>query len=137
MSNLKILNNQHDEIAELICRIENAMSNGISDNSAKEIALAINTMAGKLKMHLMSEDQYLYPQLMNSDKQNLRSTAQNFYSEMGQLSLVFAKYVQDYNVPAKIMKDVVIFKADSKRIFDAIRKRITKEGSKLYPLIDA
>lgn len=136
MSNLALLNKQHDEIAGLMSSIEKILINGVSDSTAKEIAFGINTMSGKLKMHLMSEDQHLYPQLMNSDNPNLRTTAQGFYSEMGQLSEVFSKFVQDYNVPSKILKDINIFRADCKKVFDAIGNRIKKEHSKLYPLIE-
>lgn len=136
MSGLTLLLKQHDEIAELMTGIEKLLAGTVTDSAAKELALKVNTMAGKLKMHLMSEDKHLYPQLMNSDAPSLRNTARQFYTEMGQLAEVFAGYVQNYNVPAKILKDTAAFKADTKKVFEAVRNRIGREDTKLYPLIN-
>jgi hemerythrin-like domain-containing protein len=136
MGNLSNLKKQHDEIADVMTNIENLIKKGGLESTAKDIAFGINAMAGKLKMHLMSEDQYLYPQLMNSTDIHLRTTAESFYAEMGQLAEVFTKFVQEYNVPAKILKDTEKFKIDCKKVFDAVRSRISKEGNKLYPLLE-
>lgn len=135
MSNLDLLRKQHEEILGIMSTIENLLKKGDLDNSAKDIAFGINTLAGKLKMHLMSEDQFLYPELMNSSDSNLKNTAQRFNSEMGQLADVFAKFVQGYNVPAKILNNKSSFIADIKNVVHAVTTRINKEENKLYPLM--
>ncbi|SHI22165.1 Hemerythrin HHE cation binding domain-containing protein [Sporobacter termitidis DSM 10068] len=136
MRNLDLLRRQHDEILAIIGDIEGLIRKNDPAKTAPEMALAVNTLSGKLKMHLLSEDQHLYPALMDSSDPALKSTASDFYAEMGHLAETFAKFVQDYNVPAKILRDTGKFAADSKKVFDAVKNRISRESSRLYPLAE-
>lgn len=135
MSNLDMLKRQHKDILAVISNIEKLIANGNLDNNAKEISYNLNTLSGKLKIHLLSEDKFLYPQLMNSSKEDVWNTAHAFNYEMGSVAESFASFVQRYNVPGKILNNKEGFIAESKIIFDMIRNRIDKEDHKLYPLI--
>ena len=90
----------------------------------------------KLKMHLLSEDKYLYPDLMNSHNKVVKETAQKFSDEMGDLANSFQSFVYQFNIPSKILQDENLFINDSKRIFDIIKKRIKSEDKMLYPLLE-
>lgn len=135
MSNLEMLKKQHGEIHELIENI-NALISADSELKANDIAFHINALSGKLKMHLMSEDKFLYPALMNSSRQEVRDTANKFNHEMGGLAELFGSFVQQYNIPFKILHSKNSFLTDSKKMFSLIEERIRREDGKLYPLAE-
>jgi len=135
MSNLDMLKRQHKDILAVINNIEKLIANNSLDTDAKDISYNLNILSGKLKIHLISEDKFLYPQLMNSNNENIWNTAHAFNYEMGSVAESFASFVQRYNVPGKILNNKEGFIAESKIIFDMIKNRINKEDNKLYPLI--
>lgn len=143
MSNLDMLKKQHEEVLALMKTITVLIADHPEEKS-KEIAFNINALSGKLKMHLMSEDQFLYPSLMQSGNslmqsgnQTIRNTAQTFNHEMGNLAELFRSFAQKYNTPSKIIQDKIHFITESQKIFQLIEERIKNEDVKLYPLIAA
>ena len=136
MSNLSMLRKQHTEVFEIMNNIDTLTKKGDLDIIAKDIAYNINALSGKLKMHLMSEDKFLYPTLVNSNSKDIRNTAQIFYNEMGDVAETFTSFVQKYNVPSKILQNKETFHMESKKVFTLVMARINKEDSKLYPLLE-
>lgn len=136
MNNLVILKKQHLEVLELMKIIEALIKRGDFEVTAKDIAYNINNMAGKLKVHLVSEDKFLYPNLMSSDNENIKNTAYSFNNEMGSLTESFTSFVKKYNIPSKILQNSGSFTVESKKVFALIFDRINKEDSELYPLLE-
>lgn len=134
MSNLEMLKKQHEEVLILIHNINQLASKGPEEN-AKEIAFQINALSGKLKMHLMSEDKFLYPSLTQSSNPTIRNTANTFQKEMGSLAELFLVFSQKYNIAMKIAENKVSFLTESKQIFQKIESRMKKEDIQLYPLL--
>lgn len=135
MSNLEMLKKQHGEIQELIKNI-NALISADPEAKVNDIAFHINALSGKLKMHLLSEDKFLYPALMQSSNPEVRDTAKEFNQEMGGLAERFGSFVQQYNTPFKILQNKNSFLADRRKIFSLIEERIRRENEKLYPLAE-
>ncbi|MDD4509789.1 MULTISPECIES: hemerythrin domain-containing protein [Caproicibacterium] len=133
--NISDLKRQHTEILSLIASIETLSAENI-DSAAKDIVYNINTLSGKMKMHLLSEDQFLYPSLMNSSDKRIKETACKFSEEMGGLAGAFQPFVKQYNVPSGITQQKDNFSAESKKVFGLIKERIENEDRKLYPLIE-
>lgn len=131
-----MLKKQHNEVLTMIKNIDAFMVAGTKEK-AIEIAFNINALSGKLKMHLMSEDKFLYPVLMNSSNKKVKDTATEFNREMGGLAEQFSSFVQQYNTPFKILQSNNSFLTDSKKIFSLIEERIRREDVKLYPLAEA
>lgn len=136
MSNLAMLKRQHTEVLEIMNTIETLIRKGDLETTANAIAYNINALSGKLKMHLMSEDKFLYPDLMNSNNKDIKNTAQILYDEMSGIAGIFTSFVQQYNVPSKILQNSEPFYMESKKIFSVISNRINKEDNKLYPLLE-
>lgn len=105
MSNLAMLKRQHTEVLEIMNTIETLIRKGDLETTANTIAYNINALSGKLKMHLMSEDKFLYPDLMNSNNKDIKNTAQTLYDEMSGIAGIFTYFVQQYNVPSKILQN--------------------------------
>lgn len=135
MSNISLLKNQHSEILAVIKSINTLVAQNLEGN-ATDIAHNINALSGKLKMHLMSEDQFLYPNLMQSKDKVVSTMAHNFNIEMGDLAGALGVFVQKYNTPFKILENRDAFVTDSKNVFQQITSRIQREDSRLYPLLE-
>ncbi|MBN1468288.1 MAG: hemerythrin domain-containing protein [Fusobacteriaceae bacterium] len=121
---------QHKEISDVILNIKKLLNRDIENNS-KEIALLINNLAGKLKIHLAMEDKYLYPSL--KEVLSKKEIAIKFEKEMGDISTVFTEFKNKYNTADKIITNISSFKTEISKIVNALEKRLTKEETELYP----
>ena len=124
---------QHGNIKEEI----NALRELVKKNPIKEaaaMALHINKLAGKIKIHLLSEDKYLYPALQNDTDPNARKLAQKYQDEMGTLAAQYTDFKEKYNTQNKIHNNQQDFVSDLLFVLNLIEKRMVKEESELYRL---
>lgn len=135
MSSLDNLKRQHVEILKLVKDTQNIIKNNNIENDAAEIAVYINNLSGKLKIHLGTEDKFLYPNMLKSEDEKIRMSAETYIYEMGNLFEVFMGFKDEFNTRNKILGCKDEFYKISKVIFDAVEKRILKEDKELYPLL--
>lgn len=137
MANIKNLERQHSEIKELFTRINEQINSndvvGNIDNLVKEV----NTLAGKLNVHMSTEDKFLYPTLIESNNRELREIAKEYRDEMGNIFVKFSNYKNKFNTKNKISSDVDGFLKESKDVIELLETRIFKEDKHLYPRIAA
>ncbi|WP_206154896.1 hemerythrin domain-containing protein [Clostridium muellerianum] len=126
---------QHEAIHESIKDIESLIARNNIENDSFEIAKNINVLTGILKVHLQSEDKFLYPQLLKSNDIKLKNTAEEYIDEMGDISIEFEKYKIKFNTKNKINEDVENFKRCTAEIIKVLKNRLDKEDKYLYPLI--
>ena len=127
---------QHRSIIIEIDAIKKFTSSGNITENASEIALHISALAGKIKMHLVNEDKFLYPDLVSRGNPEVSKLAEQYQNEMGGLAEVFIQFKDSYNTKSKIVgKDNELMKS-AKAIIEQIEKRIAKEEKELYILID-
>ncbi len=136
MINLVTLKRQHEEISEIIEKIKDIIDRDAMVSEASEAALLISTLAGKLKIHLNTEDKYMYPQLMASASEEVRKTAKEYLEEMGTISETFMGYKDRFNTRSKICADPGTFAAESSSVFEVLYKRIGREEDSLYNFYD-
>jgi iron-sulfur cluster repair protein YtfE (RIC family) len=89
MTNTANLERQHQDFFDLISKIAIHKSEQQVKDNASTISLLLSQLSGKLKIHIISEDKFLYPSLKNSTNPTIKTTSQAFYAEMGGLSQVF------------------------------------------------
>ena len=135
MANLKDLTRQHKEIYDIIDILKDNLSEDKVKQEASKLAQSINVLAGKLKIHLLSEDDYLYPKLMNGSDSRAKETAERFYHEMGNLSAVFSDYKGKYNISSRILGNIQGYIKDTQGILEALQSRMHKEDNELYVLL--
>ena len=135
MANLKDLTRQHKEIYEILEFLKNHLEEDSVRSTSSKLAQNINVLAGKLKIHLITEDDYLYPKLMSGDDSRIRGTAERFYSEMGGLSETFAEYKSKYNISPRILGNIEGYIKDTKAVLEALQNRMKKEDHELYILL--
>lgn len=132
---LKHYMDQHERILEELNILKSLCKKRDLEEDAVEIALHINSLAGKLKIHLSSEDQYLYPSFLQSNDKKLVTMANEYQKEMGNLMSVFTEFKEGFNTKFKIMSEKDGFYIEADKIIRAIETRMQKEESGLYRLV--
>ncbi|MEW6697365.1 MAG: hemerythrin domain-containing protein [Bacillota bacterium] len=135
ISNLDLLKRQHQEIGDILNKIEGYISAQTVVEKSFDISLNIGLLAGKLLTHLNSEDKYLYPSLANHPDQKTQTISKRFMEEMGGLSQAFTLYKGKYMIANNIKANPSQFTTETRTVFDAIRKRVAAEEKELYPLL--
>lgn len=128
MSQIDTIKKQHSEIANILEKLKNALSK--EDYSAA--SSNINELAGKLKIHLRYEDDYIYPELLKSENTNVKNISNKFIKEMGDLASVFDDFKNKYNTKSKIESNITEFKSTCNVVIKALEKRLSKEDNELY-----
>lgn len=133
MVDKKTLIRQHEEIYEVISDLKRNMD-AADDLEARafEIAQKISLLAGKLKIHLVTEDQYMYPYILEKGSQELKALAQGYMEEMGTISGEFTEYKNRFNTKSKIISNLNEFKVETLKIIKVLEGRMGKEDSNLY-----
>lgn len=126
---------QHKDILSDINEIDKIVSKQDYEEHLSEFVSHINSLAGKLKIHLSYEDKFLYPNLINGHDIELKNMTEEYIREMGDIADVFTAYKNEFNTRSKINERLDTFKVDTKRILDEIKNRISKEENGLYKVI--
>ncbi|WP_394522559.1 hemerythrin domain-containing protein [Lacrimispora sp. JR3] len=129
---LKHYMEQHERIKEELNILKTLCKKPDLEQTAAEIALHINSLAGKLKIHLSFEDQYLYPSFLHSSDSRLVTMADEYQKEMGNLLAVFTGFKDKYNTKLKILSEKAFFYGEADKIIRAIETRMQKEEKGLY-----
>lgn len=95
----------------------------------------LSNLAGKLSFHLAMEDDALYPRLIDGKDAKAKEMARRFKDEMGGLGGAFAAYNAKWQLSA-IKADPAGFAEESQAVFTALKKRIQRENTELYPLAE-
>ncbi|WP_027632837.1 hemerythrin domain-containing protein [Clostridium hydrogeniformans] len=135
MLNISNFSRQHDEIYKSIYDIEALIKNNTIEKDAMTLGKLISLLSGKLKVHLQSEDNFLYPNLLNSGDSKLKTITQSYIDEMGNLKSVFEDYKNNFNTKNKICADINAFKIETSKILNALKNRLNKEDNNLYTLL--
>ncbi len=135
MININSLKRQHEEIGEVIGNIKDSIASNKVGAEANQVALMISTLAGKLKIHLSTEDLYMYPDLLKSQSQEVRIIAKEYIDEMGNISEAFTEYKNSFNTRSKITADIEAFKTETEKVFTLLESRISKEEVSLYSIL--
>lgn len=129
------LERQHQDFVDLMNQIAIHKSEQQVRDNAGAISLLLSQLSGKLKIHAISEDKFLYPTLMNHNDLKVKTISQEFYREMGGLAQAFEDFKNNFATTNKIAASPVTFLNESYKVFLALRKRVVKENNELYPLL--
>ncbi|KAB1440095.1 hemerythrin domain-containing protein [Candidatus Galacturonibacter soehngenii] len=133
--NLSSYLEQHKSIRDEINWIQSNLTTVKVEEHAEEIALHINQLSGKLKIHLMNEDKFLYPSLIANPDMAIKQMAIDYQNEMGDLQERFKSFKDKYNVKSKLLEKKESFVEEAKVVICAIEDRILKEEKEIYLFI--
>jgi len=131
--NIDNLTRQHQEIEASMDYVMNIINEKKVEEKAFDIAMELNKLAGKLKIHLISENNFLYPDLLKSSNAALKELAENYMNEMVPIGDKFMEYKDNYNTKSKILADVEKFIRETREIFKLLKTRLEREDKELYP----
>ncbi|ARC85471.1 hemerythrin HHE cation binding domain protein [Clostridium argentinense CDC 2741] len=134
MANINNLTRQHIEILEMIYDIKELINKDL-EVECSEIAKNINLLSGKLRIHLESEDKFLYPNLLKNENEKIKNIAKCYIDEMGDILSIFNNYKNQFNTRSKIINNKDKFIINTKEVFDKIEKRMESEDRELYKLL--
>lgn len=132
MTQFEQMKDAHKNIYLLIANVRKLLTN-TEENSA-QIAKEISRLSGSLKVHLGSEDRYLYSAMQKSSDLTLQKKAKEYQNEMGSLSEEFMVFKDNYNTQSKIIKNLASAEKDINNMFKKIEARMHREDNDLYPL---
>ncbi len=135
MVNIDNFKRQHKDIMEEINHMNSLVMRKDYDNHLEDLVRHINSLAGKIKIHLSMEDRFLYPALFNGEDSKLKDMSNVYIDEMGYIAGAYVDYKNKFNTKSKILDNIGIFKIQTDDILNRIKKRIIKEESELYKLI--
>lgn len=128
---------QHNELLELAGKLVGKLTKDEILKNPEEIINLLAQFASKLNLHLTMEDKALYPKLLTSNNSKTSQTAREYMTEMGGIKQVVEKYISSWSLAKNISSDPQKFIEESKGIVTALKNRIDKENTVLYPLADA
>ncbi len=137
MANINNLERQHSEIKDSVLKIKQVANSNDMKADLDILVREINTLAGKLNIHMNSEDKFLYPTLIESNDEQLGQIAKQYSEEMGNIHKGFNDYKNKFNTKTKILGDEVGFLKESKEIIKLLEERVSKEDMYLYPKMKA
>lgn len=135
MINLTNLNRQHEAIKEELQFIRSELKKGGKLINTAEAALHISKLAGIMKIHMLEEDRFLYPGLLQSSDTELQDMSRQYIAEMGDLAVEYTEFKNKYNVGSKILRSSDTFITEADEMLQTIEKRIVKEDNELYDLV--
>lgn len=133
--NLTIYLDQHQKIRQEIAVLEALVAKKNVANNASEIVATINSLAGKLKVHLSIEDKYLYPELRKKADAAIPKVVEESICEISGLAAEFTSYKNQFNTKTKLIENEAEFAASTNKITAAITKRMAKEETGIYTYI--
>ncbi|MEG1255486.1 hemerythrin domain-containing protein [Clostridium sp.] len=131
--NLNNYQRQHKDIEEVIEKIYEIINQNEIEECSSELAININKLAGKLQIHLNSEDKFLYPNLLKDEK--TKDISQKYIDEMGGMLVKFTSYKEKFNTTNKIKTNKNYVVVETKAILGSIEERMKREENELYKLI--
>lgn len=126
---------QHEELVEVVGKISGKLNAATIVAQAGEVRGLLNTLLGKLSIHLSMEDKALYPRLQQHADAKIRDTAKKFAAEMANVAPVVQAFGAKWN-ESEIKANPAAFVEETKKLFAALADRIRRENTELYPLLD-
>ncbi|NLT95990.1 MAG: hemerythrin domain-containing protein [Clostridia bacterium] len=127
---------QHEEITQLAENLSSFLKPERLRTEAKTARLILAKLAGVLNIHLAAEDNVLYPNLLNSDDEQIKVMAQKYIAEMSALKNSFNEYLKKWPSPLSLQNNPEQFIEETKQIFEILGQRIQRENDELYTLVD-
>jgi len=127
---------QHKEILSVAKTISDNLDEKKLAQDSGYVRSLLSDLTGKVKVHLKMEDDGIYPILIDSNNDEVKTTAQQFSDEMGGLSQAYVDFVEKWPTPLSIQQKPAEFISEITGIFNALSARIEKEDNILYEIFD-
>jgi hypothetical protein len=129
----RLYREQHGRIRQLAAGLQRAVS---ADTPATGLRMELARFSGAVKMHLLVEDEGLYPRLLAHADAAVRAKATAFQDSMGTLAAAFAAFYEKWTKAGAIEADPAGFRKELGDVLAALSQRMELEDGDLYVLAD-
>jgi hemerythrin-like domain-containing protein len=136
MISIEMLRKQHTDILEQVDAIVKSIKENNVDPSKEMVRELLANLSAELELHLLIEDDLLYPVLMKDSKESIRNVAHMFVIELSGVKKAFQKYKAKWANHETIAESLESFISETKALVILLRKRIEKENDELFPLLE-
>lgn len=127
---------QHAGLVKVVKEIAAQLDENKLATDAQGVRKLLIDLGARLKLHLVTEDQTLYPEMINHKDPKIKAMATRFQNEMGTIRVAFEDYMKRWATASAIQANAAGFVKETKAVFDVLAKRIEKENNELYPMVD-
>lgn len=127
---------QHDNILQIVGGIVPLLASRKLATDAGAVRRLLAQLTGMVSVHLAMEDNSLYPTMLTHRDARLKTAAQRFQQEMGGIKSAFESYTKKWASATAIQANPDEFIKETRSLFDVLGKRIARENSELYSLLD-
>ena len=136
MAHTDLYRKQHKEILDIAARIRPLLDTKTLAVEGTQANNLSGQLAGKLRVHLTVEEKGLFPQLIAHPIADVRTKAQQYQGELGNLLKAFNDFTTRYPSPAAIQQAPAGFAKDAGQFLDLLSARLNVEENDLYTLVD-
>ena len=137
MARTTIMRAQVDAANAMLDRIRIGMNAYDGEAAAYPLSLDLSRLAGILRIHFALADRSLYPFLIASGSPATVALAQDFQREICTLGNRFEQFAGRWSTSQAIAGNAALFRREAAVIIMAIRRRLRRETSDLFPIADA
>lgn len=127
---------QHAELLELAAEIGSKLSPDMVERNAGDLRRLLAQFAGRLNIHARMENEALYPRLFEHRDAHVRDRAEALFSEVGSVYDAFGALLKEWPTAAEMAQRPADFIRQTLKVFRLLGKRMLREESELYPLVD-
>jgi hemerythrin HHE cation binding domain-containing protein len=137
MGNLDLYRRQHRALMAAATRLGAQVDQAIAGAAGVDGARAcLADLSGRLMVHLQMEDRSLYPDLLRSERHEVRTTAARFQASLGALRAAAEAFSRRWLRPDAIERAPAVFSAELRPILQTLSDRIAAEDAELFPLVE-
>lgn len=136
MSVTEIYKKQHKELLDIVGQLSPKLNLNTIQSNPKDVQDLLFQFSSKLKVHLNMEDHSMYPKLLASSNSMIVNTAKDYQTEMGGIKQILDNYLKHWTVRENLIKEPDKFITQTKELTLALKARIQKEDTILYPMFE-
>lgn len=133
MGRTTIWSQQHRTITASIAELAAIIASGCRADLLA-VQLGIGRLTALLRLHLRQENDFLYPDLLESSDPAVAETARAFQAEAGELWQQYEHFIRRWPSRHVMAADFEQFRGEARVIFEAIDDRCRREDKHLLPL---
>ena len=129
------LKEQNKEISQL-CDVLSVLMEQETLHNNPFVCELMTRFKEKVWVHLVFEDNTIYAALLHTEDKNIRDTAKVFHDSAKEIKHRFSGFVRHWCSLPDSSSEHDMLRSESREIFTLIRKRISYENEKIFPLVE-
>ncbi|MDF2541967.1 MAG: Hemerythrin cation binding domain protein [Herbinix sp.] len=135
MISLHNLNRQHNAIKEELNFLDTEIAKEKQELDTSEIAFHMSKLTALFRIHLLEDDLFLYPYLLNCKDDGVITLTNLYIHEMGNIVDEYTIFNCRYHIEKHINDKIEEFLDDAKKVLRVLKERFEREEKELYSIV--